>query len=74
MPSPSPDTPQLDEPFPLKPRFQRRYLPALVGFICVFLLIVGITAKSAVQSIYLELAQRRAETIARAAAKDAPAA
>jgi len=63
---------ELDEPFPLKRRFQRRFLPALIGFVGVFLAIVGFTASEIVQSIYLQLAQRRAETIAHSVADAVP--
>lgn len=63
---------QLDLPFPLRKLFRRRFIPALIGFIGFFLLLVGITATQIVESIYLELAQRRAQTIARAVADHAP--
>lgn len=62
----------LDEPFPLKARFQRRFFPALIGFIGIFLVIIGLTANQVVESIYLELAQRRAQAIARAVSEHAP--
>lgn len=55
----------LDEPFPLRDRFRRRFLPALAGFVGVLLVLIGLTAKTVVESIYLQLAQERAQTIAR---------
>lgn len=63
---------EIAEPFPLKRRFMRRFLPAFIGFIGVFLLVIGYTAKYVTESIYLELAQRRAETISRAVEAHAP--
>lgn len=64
----------LDQPFPLKSLFRRRFVPALIGFIGIFLVLIGFTNKQTVESIYLELAQRRAQTIARALAEHAPVA
>ncbi|MEQ8194822.1 MAG: hypothetical protein RIB59_10070 [Rhodospirillales bacterium] len=73
-PSPPAEPLPLDQPFPLKRLFLRRFVPAFIGFIGVFLLLIGFTAKHVAESIYLELAQRRAQTIARAVAGKAPAA
>ena len=71
MPDHSDDTSLIEDPFPLKERFQRRFIPGLLGFVVVFLLIIGVTAKQAVESIYLELAQKRAQTIARSVSEEA---
>ena len=68
------ETQPSEQPFPLKRLFRRRFVPAFVGFIGVFLLLVGFTARHVTESIYLELAQRRAQTIARAVAAAAPVA
>lgn len=62
------DTP-LGEPFPLQTSFRRRFVPALLAFIGASLLLIGLTAKFAVEAIYLEMAQRRAQTIERAVAE-----
>lgn len=62
----------LEKPFPLQRIFRRRFLPALLVFIGVFLGLVGLVTDQVVKSIYLELAQRRAQTIARAVAESAP--
>ena len=61
-----------ESPFPLKRLFRRRFVPAFLGFIGVFLILIGLTARYVTESIYLELAQRRAQTIARAVAAHAP--
>jgi len=61
----SQDGPPIDEPFPLKDRFRRRFIPALLAFVGISLLIIGFTARHAVEAIYLELAQRRAQSIVR---------
>jgi adenylate cyclase len=55
----------ISEPFPLKARFRRRLVPGLLAFVGISLLIIGGTARFAVEAIYLELAQRRAQTIER---------
>ncbi len=63
-----------DQPFPLRRRFRRRIVPFLVLFIGV---LVGLTvygARQATEAIYLDLAQRRADTIAHAVSGSAPAA
>jgi adenylate cyclase len=64
----------LEQPFPLRSLFQRRFIPAFLGFTALFLLVLGITAQHVIEQIYLELAQRRAQTIARAVAEAAPTA
>jgi len=69
---PTPETLPSEHPFPLKRLFMRRFVPAFLGFIGVFLLLIGFTAKNVTESIYLELAQRRAQTIARAVAAQSP--
>ncbi len=63
---------EIAEPFPLRKLFRHRFLPAFIGFIGVFLLVIGYTAKYVTETIYLELAQRRAETISRAVEAHAP--
>ncbi len=57
------------EPFPLKKRFRGRFIPALFAFVGISLVIIGLTARFAVEAIYLELAQRRAQTIERSMAE-----
>lgn len=64
----------MDEPFPLQRRFRGRFVPALLAFVGVSLLIIGLTARQAVEAIYLEQAQRRAQTIERSVAESSPAA
>jgi len=64
MTAPQP-TDDLDKPFPLKSRFQRRFVPAFIGFVILFMGIVGYAAGRIVEAIYLQLAQERAQTIAR---------
>lgn len=61
-----------DEPFPLQSRFRRRFLPALVGFVGILLLLIGLTARQVIETIYLELAQKRAQTIASSVQDVAP--
>ncbi|MBT4891135.1 MAG: adenylate/guanylate cyclase domain-containing protein [Rhodospirillales bacterium] len=61
-----------EHPFPLKRLFVRRFIPAFLGFIGVLLFLVGYTARHVTETIYLDLAQRRAQTIARAVSSDAP--
>jgi len=68
------DAQSLEQPFPLKRLFRRRFVPVLLGFVVASLLLIGYTAGQIVESIYLELAQRRAQTIARAVSQDAPVA
>lgn len=55
----------IEEPFPLKARFWRRVVPAFFILIGISLAIMGFTARAAIESIYLELAQKRAQTIVR---------
>jgi adenylate cyclase len=62
----------LGEPFPIRKRFRLRVVPAFLGFVGISLVIVGFTARQAVEAIYLELAQRRAQTIERAVSETAP--
>lgn len=66
------ERPSVGEPFPLARLFRRRFAPALVGFVGVFLLITGLTARQVIEAIYLELAQRRAQTIERSVAESSP--
>jgi len=72
MNEPISETLPSEQPFPLKRLFRRRFVPAFLGFIGVFLLLIGFTAQQVTESIYLELAQRRAQTIARAVSTQAP--
>lgn len=61
-----------EQPFPLKRLFRRRFVPVFLSFIGLFLILMGGTARHVTESIYLELAPRRAQTIARAVAAHAP--
>ncbi len=74
MDRPPTDDRALDAPFPLKQRFLTRFVPGFLALIAVSLVIIALTAQQAVEAIYLELAERRAETIARSVADSAPAA
>ena len=62
----------LEQSFPLKRLFRRRFVPALIGFIVLFLILISFMVKQSIEFIYLELAQRRAQTISRAIAEEAP--
>lgn len=62
------------EPFPLKRRFLRGFVPAFFCFIVVLLILTGTTALRVTESIYLELAQHRAQSLSRAVADRVPAA
>jgi adenylate cyclase len=64
----------LDQPFPLKRQFLRQFVPAFLAFVLFSLALIGWTAKTGVEAIYLDLAQRRAQTISHAVAEHAPAA
>lgn len=66
------DSVTLEQPFPLKRLFQRRFMPMAGVFLLLSILLIGMTAREVVGSIYLELAQRRAQTIARAVEVAAP--
>ncbi len=68
------DPSKLGQPFPLKRKFRRWFIPAFIGFIGVFLFLIGLTANQVIESIYLEQAQRRAQSISRAVVDIAPAA
>ncbi len=64
----------LDQPFPLLRKYRRRILPGMLAFV---LLLAGVTALASVQvmrSIYLRMAEGRAEAIAELAVRHAPAA
>lgn len=61
-----------EQPFPLSRLFRRRFIPAFLGFTGLFLVLLGFTAGHVIEEIYLEQAQRRAQTIARAVADIAP--
>lgn len=61
-----------EQPFPLARLFRRRFVPAFLGFTALFLFLLGLTAKQVIEQIYLEQAERRAATIARAVADVAP--
>jgi adenylate cyclase len=61
-----------DQPFPLSRHFRRRILPLLAVFVIVLAGLTALGARQAMESIYLDLAQRRAETIASAVSAAAP--
>lgn len=63
-----------DQPFPLRRHFRRRILPLLAAFVAMLVGLTALGARQAMESIYLDLAQRRAAAVARAVAADAPAA
>jgi adenylate cyclase len=64
----------LEEPYPLRRRFRRYFLPGFAGFAAVSLALVWFAASQVIEAVYLELAQRQAQTIARGIAEHAPAA
>lgn len=61
-----------EQPFPLARLFRRRFIPVFLCFMVLFLFLLGLTAKQVIEQIYLEQAERRAATIARAVADVAP--
>jgi class 3 adenylate cyclase len=61
-----------DQPFPLRRHFRRRILPLLAVFVIVLAGLTALGARQAMESVYLDLAQRRAETIASAVSAAAP--
>ncbi len=61
-----------DQPFPLRRHFRRRILPLLAAFIAVLVGLTAFAARHAMEAIYLDLAQRRAEAVARAVSAAAP--
>ena len=61
-----------DQPFPLRRHFRRRILPLLAAFIAVLVGLTAFAARHAMEAIYLDLAQRRAEAGARAVSAAAP--
>lgn len=63
-----------EQPFPLRRHFRRRIVPFLVLFIAALVALTVFGARQATEAIYLDLAQRRADTIARAVSNAAPAA
>jgi class 3 adenylate cyclase len=63
-----------EQPFPLRRRFQRRIVPFLVLFIAILVALTVFGTRQATEAIYLDLAQRRADTIARAVSGAAPVA
>jgi len=63
-----------EQPFPLSTLFRRRFIPAFIAFTAIFLVLLGLTAQHVVEEIYLEQAQRRAQTMARAVSVAAPVA
>jgi len=67
-----PEAIPLEAPFPLLARFKRQVLPVLLVLFGLFILLSGVGALTAMREIYLELAQRRAESIARSAGLDYP--
>lgn len=67
-----PDSSFEEQPFPLRRLFKRRIVPFLLLFIVVLVVLTVVGARQATEAIYLDLAQRRADTIARAASGAAP--
>lgn len=63
-----------EQPFPLRRLFKRWIVPFLVLFIVVLVALTVVGARQATEAIYLDLAQRRADTIARAVSAAAPGA
>ena len=63
-----------DQPFPLRRHFRRRILPLLAAFVVMLVGLTALGARQAMESVYLDLAQRRAAAVARAVATAAPAA
>lgn len=61
-----------DQPFPLRRLFTRRIVPFLVLFIFALVALSVLGARQATEAIYLDLAQRRADTIGRAVSAAAP--
>lgn len=61
-----------DQPFPLRRLFKRRIVPILVLFIATLVALSVFGARQVAEGIYLDLAQRRADTIGRAVAAAAP--
>ncbi len=59
-------------PFPLRRLFKRRIVPFLVLFILALVALSVLGARQATEAIYLDLAQRRADTIGRAISAAAP--
>lgn len=73
MPEPQPDRDlPSEQPFPIRRHFRRRILPGLLIFVAVLVAVAGFTARDVVHAIYLDQAQRRADSIVRAVAKAAP--
>ncbi|MBF0424075.1 MAG: adenylate/guanylate cyclase domain-containing protein [Magnetococcales bacterium] len=71
-PSSPPHTQAIDQPFPLRRLFRHWFIPAVLGFIVLFLFLVGYFSILTVKSIYLEMAQRRAQSIAKGVSLAAP--
>lgn len=63
-----------EQPFPLRRHFRRRIVPFLALFIIVLVALTVFGARQVTEAIYLDLAQRRADTIARAVSSAAPTA
>ena len=61
-----------DQPFPLRSLFKRRIVPILVLFIVTLASLSVLGARQVAEAIYLDLAQRRADTIGRAVSAAAP--
>ncbi len=68
---PQPEMPS-ETPFPLSRLFRRRFVPAFLAFAAIFVVLINFTANEVLERIYLELAQRRAQTIADAVSETAP--
>ncbi len=61
-----------DRPFPLLRRFRRRIVPGLLAFVLLLVGLTALAAREVMREIYLDLAQRRADVIARAVSAAAP--
>lgn len=63
---------RFETPYPLARLFRRRFLPGFLLFGLTFALLGAFGARTIVETVYLEQAQRRAETIARAMEEQVP--
>jgi adenylate cyclase len=63
----------VDEPFPLRSRFRRRFLPLFGVLLALVSAVVAVAASRVMQSIYLDIAARRAAVIDRAMTEHRPA-
>lgn len=63
-----------DRPFPLRQRFRRRALPVLAVLLVASVALSLVGGRRLVEDVYLEVAQQRADAIARSAEREAPGA